>query len=185
MGSNSTVLDPTQVRTIAAQQAQLALGSWVTNVWPKYKAEWIKDVQVQGASVSSQIFKFDPSLIKYDEKGLTIAGKPVFEKLSLNYLVEGRAKEKKKAEEEEEKRLEKKAAEAARTAEKERVANFEEDLKEQVKRARARAREAQDDARKAHEDAKVAGNLLRSANSDARRAIASATQATRSFAALE
>ncbi|MFD7238023.1 hypothetical protein ACFWAT_22290 [Streptomyces syringium] len=47
------------------------------------KYQLVKPGGVQAATAGAQVFKFDPSLIKYDEKGLTIAGVPLFEKYSL------------------------------------------------------------------------------------------------------
>ncbi|MEU7043884.1 hypothetical protein AB0A77_22830 [Streptomyces varsoviensis] len=53
------------------------------------KYQWVKPGGAQAATVGAQLFKFDPSLIKYDEKGLTIAGVSMFEKYSLNGALGG------------------------------------------------------------------------------------------------
>ncbi|WP_157868659.1 hypothetical protein [Streptomyces caatingaensis] len=58
------------------------------------KAQLHKTGGVQGLTTSAQLVKIDPSLVKYDEKGLTIAGVQVFENktTSLNDLFSKRIK---------------------------------------------------------------------------------------------
>ncbi|MEV0260902.1 hypothetical protein AB0I49_06080 [Streptomyces sp. NPDC050617] len=53
------------------------------------KYQWVKPGGAQAATVGTQFFKFDPSFIKYDEKGLTIAGVSMFEKYSITGVLGG------------------------------------------------------------------------------------------------
>ncbi|MGW2521781.1 hypothetical protein ACWC09_33150 [Streptomyces sp. NPDC001617] len=185
MGSSPMPYDPSQVRSLAAQQAQQTANSVLAAQMPKLKSEWLKDVQVQLTSMGGQFLKFDTSLLKYDEKGLSFAGKQLFPKLSLQYLVHGRSDARKEEAKKQKERAEEEAARLEREAERERVAQFEQDIKHQVDRAKSASRQAQDVAHKAQKDAERADNLLRSANGSARRAADSASRAGQNLAALE
>ncbi|MEU5595675.1 hypothetical protein [Streptomyces sp. NPDC020298] len=194
MSSHSRPYDPTTVRLAAAQQAQKTTASVLAAQLPKLKGELIKDIQGtlaktdgQVATLSAQFFKFDQSLFKWDEKGLTFAGRPIGpgKKWSLENAVYGRSDRREKEDKEKKEAAEEKAAAAARQRERERVKKFEDELNRHVRLARTGARQAQEDAHKAREDAQRADNLLRSANQSARLASRSATQASRSLAALE
>ncbi|MET8947526.1 hypothetical protein ABZX30_29275 [Streptomyces sp. NPDC004542] len=194
MSSHSQPYDPATVRLAAAQQAQQTTASILANQLPKFKGELFKDIQgtlakVDGqvATLSAQFLKFDQSLFKWDEKGLTFAGRPIGpgKKWSLENAVYGRSDRREKEEKAEKDAAEAKAAAATRQRERERVKKFEDELNRQVRAARTGAHQAQEDARRAQQDSRRADNLLRSADQSARLAARSATQASRSLAALE
>ncbi|MCI3274969.1 hypothetical protein [Streptomyces cylindrosporus] len=185
MGSQPVPYDPSQVRSLAAQQAQQTTTSFLSSQLPALKAEWTKDIQAQLVTMGGQFLKVDTSLLKYDEKGLSFAGKQLFPKLSLQYLVHGRSDARKAEAKEERERREEEAARLAREEEKSRVAEFEQNLKHQVDRAKSASRQAQEVAEKAKKDAERADNLLRSANGSARRAADSASRAGANLARLE
>ncbi|MER5790088.1 hypothetical protein [Streptomyces sp. NPDC001980] len=188
MGSSTAPYDPNQVRVLAAQQSQATAAAFLKNQIPQLKSEWVKDIQAQAVTTSAQFVKIDQSLLKWDEKGFTFAGKPVGPNLSLNNAFHGRENAAKKAAEDAAKEAKEEAEEAARqalTAVQSRVETFEQDIKVQVDRARNSSRQAQDMAHKAQEDARRADNLLRSATSSAQRAAGQATRAGMSLTALE
>ncbi|MGW7261645.1 hypothetical protein [Streptomyces sp. NPDC054834] len=194
MSSQSQPYDPTTVRLTVAQQAQQTTASILAARLPKFKGELLKDVQgtlakvdSQVATLSAQFFKFDQSLFKWDEKGLTFAGRPIGpgKKWSLENAVYGRSDRREKEDKARRDAAEEKAAAAARERERERVKKWEDELNRQVRVARTGARQAHEDALKAQQDARRADNLLRSADQSARLAARSATQASRSLAALE
>jgi hypothetical protein len=194
MATNSIPFDPNQVRTTAAQQAQKTTWQIFEAQIPKFKTEWIKDVQAtllksdfQAATLSAQFFKMDHSVFKWDEKGLTFAGRPIGPgtSASLDNLVHGGRNKKKAEAAERAAQEEAKAAKEVREAEAKRVRKFEDDLRKSVDQAKISARHAKDDASKAQNDAKRADNLLRSANSNARLAADNASRASKNLAALE
>ncbi|MFG2960021.1 hypothetical protein ACGF5O_40650 [Streptomyces sp. NPDC048291] len=188
MGSSAAPYDPNQVRVLAAQQAQATAVTFLNNHIPQLKTEWVKDIQAQAVTTSSQFLKIDHSLLKWDEKGFTFTGKQIGPDLSLNNLLHGRQNAAKKEAEKAEKEAKKEAEEAARQAiatVESRVETFEKDIRLHVDRARTTSRQAQDTAHKAQEDARRADNLLRSATSSAQRAAGQATRANKSLAVLE
>jgi hypothetical protein len=163
----------------------------IDSTFSHVKGQWIKDVQatlaktdVQAATLSAQILKVDQSLIKWDEKGLTIAGKQ-YGNFSLNAAVHGRRDAAEKAKKEAEKKLEEKRAAEARAAEKRRVQEFEREIGRQVSSARTNAGIAHEKAGQAKHDAQIARNLLSSADRYSKLAASSADRAGKSFAALE
>ncbi|GAA3769445.1 hypothetical protein ACFS5L_36370 [Streptomyces phyllanthi] len=192
MASTTPPYDPDQVRLTAAQQAQRTTASVLAAQLPKLKAEWIKDVQAtavksdfQAAALSSQFFKMDHSLFKWDEKGFTFAGKQIGPNFSLQGLIHGRSDKAEKAAKKVKDAQEAQAAEEARKKERQRVEKFEDELKRHVRNAQTTARHAQDDARKAQADARRADNLLRSASGSARLAADNATRANQALTSLE
>ncbi|MEV7235375.1 hypothetical protein AB0N06_15750 [Streptomyces sp. NPDC051020] len=156
------------------------------------KAQWIKDVQatlaktdIQAATISSQLLKVDHSLLKWDERGFTFAGKQVGPNFSLNGAIHGRRDTRDKAEKEAERKLDEKKAAEARAAEKRRVQEFERQITHQVSRAQTNAGIAQEKAGQAKRDAQVARNLLNSADRHSKLAASNADRASKSFTALE
>ncbi|MFD8995646.1 hypothetical protein [Streptomyces abikoensis] len=159
-----------------AQAARDAARSELAAELPKLKAELFKDASLQavkagdfsGAAFGGQIFKFDQSLWKWDEKGLTFAGQPVkwAEKLNLQEAIHGR-KLKAKADKKEEKEAQKaEAAKAELQAIKDDARAAREDAKNAKKDADAahkNARQSIEDAARAKRDADAAKNLASSA----------------------
>ncbi|WP_329300829.1 hypothetical protein OG410_22355 [Streptomyces sp. NBC_00659] len=194
MSSQSQPNDQTAALLAAAKQATKTALSVIAAEMPKIKAEWTKDIQttllktdVQAATLSSQLFKFDQSLFKWDEKGLTFAGRPIGpgKKWSLENAVYGRGDQREKDEKKKKEAAEEKAAATARQQERERAKKFEEDLKRQVTAARSDAGHAKNDAIEAHKNSELAKNLLTSAKQHARLAGESATRANKALTALE
>ncbi|MGW1196878.1 hypothetical protein ACWD4B_13720 [Streptomyces sp. NPDC002536] len=159
-----------------AQAARDAARSELAAELPKIKAELFKDASLQavkagdfsGAALGGQIFKFDQSLFKWDEKGLTFAGQEVkmAKNLSLQQAIHGRklkAKATKKEEEEKQK-------EAATKAELQEIKNDAHAAREDAKNAKKdadaahkNARQSIEHAARAKRDADVAKNLASSA----------------------
>ncbi|MCC2279678.1 hypothetical protein LKL35_30245 [Streptomyces sp. ET3-23] len=158
------------------QAARDAARSELAAELPKIKAELFKDASLQavkagdfsGAALGGQIFKFDQSLFKWDEKGLTFAGQEVkkTKNLSLQQAIHGR-KLKAKAEKKEE---EEKQKEAATRAELQEIKNDAHAAREDAKNAKKdadaahkNARQSIEHAARAKRDADVAKNLASSA----------------------
>ncbi|WP_353943389.1 hypothetical protein ABII15_18250 [Streptomyces sp. HUAS MG91] len=166
-----------------------AISAELKAIVPEIKTDVIRDLQIQASTTSLQALKLDVSAFKYDEKGLTFFGKPLFPKLSMNYLVQGRQEAKEKAERKknEEINMAKEAKEraAAEAQEKERVEGFESELRRHVDQARTLSHSAREQADQAKKDATVARNLLSSAHQQSRLAAGSADRASKSFTTLE
>jgi hypothetical protein len=191
MGANSQPFDPAQTRLMAAQQAQQTTNTVLAAQLPKFKQELIKDIQLsaakgdfQAATLSSQLFKMDHSLFKWDEKGFTFAGRPIGPNFSLNGALHRDANEKDKKSKDEQKQAVQNALDGVESV-REQVKDYETEIKRHVQQAKTMAGQARDDARKAQQDAGRADNLLRSATNSAQRAAGQATRAGASLAGLE
>ncbi|MFC4887608.1 hypothetical protein ACFPK5_20855 [Streptomyces beijiangensis] len=70
-----------QVQDTAAREARSTVTKFLG------EAQVHKTAGIQASAASMQAFKFDPSLIKYDEKGLTVAGVQIPGVPSLNTII--------------------------------------------------------------------------------------------------
>ncbi|MEU7164961.1 hypothetical protein AB0A70_09985 [Streptomyces morookaense] len=151
---------------------------------PKFKTELHKESaqlvkqDFSGAALGGQILKFDQSLLKWDEKGLTFAGKEVksFKKLSLQQLVHGKTikeeAEAKKAKEATAKQELLDIKESTRTAAKE-----AQEAKKGAEKASRSAQQSVSDAAKAKHEAEIARNLAGSARRETQLAARSSSSA--------
>ncbi|GHG76439.1 hypothetical protein [Streptomyces griseocarneus] len=166
---------PAEDLSLTTQAAKDAARAELAIELPKLKTEILKDATLQGAkgdfsgaAFGAQIFKFDQSLWKWDEKGLTFAGKEVqwAKKLSLQNVIHGKKNREKAEQGKQKERQKEEAAKAELQAIKDSALAAGRDARDAKRNAETAHRNAQQsvtDASRAKHDADTARNLASSA----------------------